>query len=227
MEKILKGYSYCLDKLIRIEGYKAFLLESDDKQEHFDENGFVKSEEVPCYDLGMRRRLRISGKVYLILIGEEGMNIIEPDPAGCRLSELLKEKGYNSSSIAEYGGRTGEDGKPHGYYWQNWRRALDERKAVFSENGYALQYRGWADYTFYQFELKLLKRGWIRIGGYDIEGFVLWNVTEDIMEKAGKLIEKALLAPQSLSGPEFAEMLKKAELKDQIEYLRMMERDVI
>lgn len=215
MDKLLEGYAYDLEQLIRIDGYRGFLLEGGSWQ--YDE---------PClYDLGMRRILKsYRSEMRLVLVGKEEMRMLEL-AHGCKVSDFLRERGYKCSMIAEYGCRTGKDGKHYGWHGQTWKRALNERRAIFSKNGFALQYKGWADYTFYQFELYILKKEWVMAEGIDIESFQLWNVTEDIMEKAEALIKKALTGRINVTGRELADALKAVGLEDEIEYLGMYERD--
>ena len=218
MEGLLKGYAYDLDKVIRIDGYHGFLLESG----AYDWDHEHKKRK---FDLGMRRILEIgTEKTYLILIGEEQILALELKEE-CKVSDILKKLGYKCSIIAEYGGRTGKDGKRHGYYWETWKMALHERKAIFSENGYALQYKGWLDYWFYQFELNLLKSGWGVIDGHDIAAFHFWNVDVDVMDRAELLIEKSLLQEWKISGKELSGLLIDHQLKEEIKFLRMIERD--
>lgn len=228
MDKLREGYVYDLDKLIRIEGFQGFILEGCGDN-HYD----MRESESP-YDLGKQRILRIEtkgciGETYLILVSElevsPKIQFIKLNPAGCKISDLLRKKGFKCSIIAEYGGRTGRDGKRHGYYWETWKMALHKRRGIFSEYGYALQYRGWLDYWFHQFELVVLKRGWTMIDGHDIAKFSLWNVTEDIMDDAYDLIKRTLTERVTISGIEFTNSIKDAGLGEYIEYLAMYERD--
>ena len=228
MDRMLEGYVYDLGKLLRIDGYDAFILESG-ASETWD-NEKQRYDVIHSYDLGMRRILNTSRKeAYLILISTDCINqkmeIFRLDPSGCKISDFIKEKGYKCEIIAEYGGRIGKEGKRYGQYWENWKMVLHERRGCFSENGYALQYKGWLDYTFYQFEMNILNRGWIMVEDHDIARFSLWNVTEDIVHSARGLIQKALNEHINVSGKELADALKKTGLEECIEYLRMYERD--
>ena len=218
MEGLLKGYAYDLEKLIRIDGYHGFLMESG----AYDWDHTRKRRQ---YDLGMRRILEIgTEETYLILIGGGESITIELNEE-CKISDVLRKLGYKCSIIAEYGGHVGKDGKRYGYEWETWKMALHEREAVFSENGYALQYKGWLDYTFYQFELNILKKGWLVIDGYDIAALRFWNVGVDIMGRAKSLIEKSLEKKWNISGMDLRILLMDHQLKDYIEFLRMDERD--
>lgn len=211
MDKILKGCAYSLDHLIAIEGYGGFIFESGSS-----------NHEHPYYriNLGMKRELILqSEEAYLILDGAEGILIEKLEYPRCKLSELLRRKGVKCRIIADYK-------KSSSRYKAAWKRAMEERKGYFSENGYALQYQGWADYTFYKFEFIIKKSGWIIIGNHDIEIFRFWYVEEDIMVKADKLIEKALLQPQNLSGQEFMKKLGDAKLDEQLPWFQMIEREM-
>lgn len=217
MDKILKGNAYDLAKLISIEGYEGFILESGKTRW----NCWDREEpEVPyLYDLGMRRILKICrSEVYLILVGKSEVLIWKLEPTGCKISDFLRKKGHKCRIIAEY---RRESSSLH----TAWEFALHERWAIFSKNGYALQYKGWADYTFYQFELIVLKKGWMVIDGHDIESFHMWNVMENIMDKAESLIEKTLCEPQVLTGKMLADLIQNAGLAEEMQWLRMTERD--
>ncbi len=228
MNKLLNGYAYNLEKLIRVEGGHAYILGIGESEKRSIEKHQYDVEHY--YDLGKQRILKISRReAYLILLLEKGteqkMEIFKLDPAGCKISDFLREKGYKCSIIAEYGGRKGKDGNIHGFLGQTWEMALHRRRGIFSENGYALEYVGWLDYTFYQFELNILNRGWMTIDGHDIQKFVLWNVEDDILLKAENLIETALKEKVDISGKEFADNIKAAVLEEEIKYLAMYERD--
>lgn len=215
MEKLLKGYAYDLEKLIRIEGYHGFLLRSDRER---------PDKEPGNYDLGKRRILNLySSEAYLILVGRDQIISVKIEP-GSKISDVLKKMGYKCRVIAEYGGHVGRDGKRTGYSWETWKMAVRERRAIFSENGYALQYRAWLDYWFYQFELRILKKGWIMIEDHDIAAFHFDNVTEDIMDRGRSLIEKALEKEWNLSGRELENLLGKYCLESDIDYLWMAKR---
>jgi len=188
MSKLLNGCAYDLEKLIRVEGGHAFILETGEWLETRDDEKLLYDVEH-YYDLGKQRILKISHKeAYLILILEKGteqkMEILKLDLSGCKISDFLRGKGYKCNIIAEYGGRKGKDGNIHGFSDQTWEMVLHERWGIFSENGYALQYKGRLDYTFYQFELNILNRGWTMIEGHDIQKFSLWNVLDNIMREA-------------------------------------------
>ena len=216
MNKILKGNAYDLAKLISIEGYEGFILESGASRWECEE---TKYEAPYLYDLGMRRILKIyRSKVYLILVGRSEVLIWELESTDCKISDFLRKKGYKCRIIAEY---RRESSRLHAA----WEFALHERWAIFSKNGYALQYKGWADYTFYQFELTILKKGWMVIDGHDIERFHMWNVMEDIMGRTEGLIEKTLCEPQALTGEMLADLIKNVGLAEEIRWLRMTERD--
>lgn len=228
MNGILKGYAYDLEKVIRIDGAKGFIFECGGS-EHWD-NEKQQYEMIHAYDLGKRRILNITDKeAYLILVsetdGEQRYQFFRLDPSGCKISDFIREKGINCSIIAEYGGRRGKDGILYGFSGETWKNALHGRFGMFTENGYALQYRGWLDYTFYQFELNIRKRGWAVIDGHDIAGFSLWNVTKDIMHDARGLIEKVLEEKVNISGKELADSIKAVGLESESEYLYMFERD--
>lgn len=212
MDRIVKGYAYSLKHLMDIEGYSGYILacgRSDFKKPYYTIN------------FGMKRELTVyEEEVYLILEGAEGILIEKLEYPGCRLSEYLRRKGIGYRIIAEYDKHRRSSFRPA------WEYALTRRRACFSENGYALQYYGWADYTYYQFELNFKTSGWMLLEGHDIAEFKLWYVCEDIMGKAETWIDMALLKPQKLSGEQLADIFKKAGLEDEIKRLQMFEREV-
>ncbi len=228
MGRFLEGDVYDLGRLLSVDGFEIFLLASGGSENWSNEK--QQYDVVHSYDLGMRRILEIFQKeTYLILISEPGIDrkikFFKLDPSGCKVSDFIRGKGYKCNTIAAYGGHKGKDGKMCGYYWQTWKMVLKKRWGIFSENGYALQYRGWLDYTFFQFELNILKRGWTVIDGHDIEKFSFWDVTEDIKKTAKELIYKALEEKIRTSGKKLADALKAVGLEEKIEYLSMYERD--
>lgn len=221
MEKILKGTAYELSPVLQIKDYNAYLLE--------DSSGW-NWEEMCRVNLGRKRILHVSRKLWLILESKEELHIeriefparydFSEDPNGLKhpmvtLQDLLRDRGMECKTVAQYDKNSGTR------YCPAWERSLDKRRAIFSENGYALQYKGWLDYTFYQFEMKLTKRGWLLIGEHDVECLTLWNVTDDIMDKAGNLIEKVLLKQYVISNEDFAEYIKQAGLSRNMEQLRI------
>ncbi len=228
MNNLLKGYTYDLEKLIRVEGGHAFILETGGSEKW--DNETHQNLAAHCYDLGKQRILRITKKeAYLILILEKGteykMEISRLDPSGCKVADLIREKGCHCCVIAEYGGKRGKDGIVKGFIGQTWEMALNKREGEFSEAGYALQYRGWLDYTFYRFELFFMNRGRIIIDGHDVEGFALYNVMEDIMLEAGHLIDRVLKEKMQITGKDLADALKAAELEEYIKFLNIYEWD--
>ena len=218
--KIISGSVYDLEHLISIDGYHGFIMEEGETFGH-DSKGENR------VDLGKGRILKFCPEtnIYLILANKSEIIPVLLPSSGCRVSDILKEKGIKYSIVAEYGGRMGKDGKRYGFIWETWKMALHERRGLFSGNGYALQYKGWADYWFYQFEMNLVTKGQVVLDGHDIEKFSVWNDTNDIMDKALFLIMPALTEKVNISGKKFAELLKSAGLGDSIEWIRMYERE--
>ncbi len=223
MNTILYGRAYDLAAVIDTGETRAFLLE---------ERGgdcFGDEEHV---DLGRRRILSVGANTWLVLVKgeeltfekllfperEESSEDVKAKPA-VHLADILRNKGISCRTVTKY--RT--TGSWSGY--PAWWHALKRRAAVFSEAGYALQYRGWLDYTFYQFELHLLKKGWLTIGGHDIESVFFWNVMEDILGRGRTLIERALEEPRRITEEVLTEQLKASGLWEEREWLRMVERE--
>ncbi|MGE9993614.1 hypothetical protein ACQRBK_01035 [Peptoniphilaceae bacterium SGI.137] len=214
MDRLLNGYAYDLKSLIRVEGYQGFLLESD----------YNKSTRERKYDLGMNRILKyITTDTFLILIGDDEIVKIELQEE-CKISDTLRNLGYKCEVIAEYGGRIGKDGKRHGTEKETWKSAVSRREAIFSKNGYVLQYKGWLDGLFVQFKLNIIRKDQIIIEGHDIEGFRLWNVDVDVLEKAKDLIEKVLLEKHCITEQNLLSLLKEHNLGNEIIFLEMIER---
>ena len=209
MVKLIKGYASSLEMLIHIDGYTGFLIKSG-------ESGKSKSERR--VDLGYRR---VFGTLYenlhLVLVGNKKIFFYELPAGRIKLQDFLKEKGYTSKLATDYKSNPG--------LRTNWERAMKERPAVFSENGYALQYCGYLDYTFYQFELNIINPGWVKVGGHDIEKFETWNVMEDILRIFEEPICNALTGRQDITGQQLSDLFKAAKIEDEIEWLRMYERD--
>ena len=60
--------------------------------------------------------------------------------------------------------------------------------------------------------------------GHDIAAFHFYNVTEDIMDRGSRLVEKALEKEWNLSGKELENLLEKCRLESEVDYLCMAER---
>ena len=223
MNTILYGSAYDLAAVIDTGETRAFLLE---------ERGGDGSGDEGYVDLGRRRMLSVGGNTWLILVKgeeltfekllfpkcEESSENAKEQPAIC-LADILRDKGISCRTVTNYRMTGSWSGYPA------WWHALKRRTALFSEAGYVLQYRGWLDYTFYQFELHLLKKGWLTIGGHDIESVLFWNVMEDILSRGRTLIERALEEPRRITEEILTEQLKASGLWEEREWLRMVERE--
>jgi hypothetical protein len=209
MEMIIKGFASSLKMLVHIEGYDGYLLESGN-------SGNSGSEHL--VDLGYGRIFRTEYENLHLVLFERNKLIFHELPLGkIKIKNFLNEKGYSCKIAADYKSVPG--------LRTSWKVAMKERQAVFSSKGFALQYRGWLDYTFYQFELNILDRGWIRVGGHDIQRFEMWNVMEDILGIFEESICKALSSSQDITGKQMADLFRNAKIEDEIGYLRMYERD--
>lgn len=225
MEKMLKGNVYDLAPILEIEGYCAYLLER--------RSGFVW-EEMCRVNLGRKRILHTDRDLWLILQSEDGIRMekmsfperydFSKDPNGehhptVNLVEMLREKGLKCRTTANYDTRFKTKIEPA------WRHALHSSWGMFSENGYALQFSGWLDYTYYQFEMWIVKKGGLVIGEHDIEGVRVWNVTEDVMEKAEALIRSALEEKHCITEEVFTKCIKECGLWEMQPWIEIYERD--
>ncbi len=223
MNTILYGNAYDLAAVIDTGETRAFLLE---------EKGGNSSGEKGDVDLGWRRILSVGANTWLVLVkGEElffeKLRFPEQEKSSenvkgqtaVRIADLLRDMGNSCRTVTKYSRTGGWFGYPA------WWHALKRRAALFSGAGYAIQYRGWLDYAFYQFELHMLKKGWLTIGGHDIESVLFWNVMEDILSRGRTLIERALEEPRWITEEVLTELLKASGLWEEREWLRMVERE--
>ncbi len=220
MDEILYGNAYDLLAVYELEDCQySYLLEASYKSE---------CGETCRVDLGMKRILEINRNSWLVIVKKNELvyeKIAFPENTNgeyqpiIKLSEIFKEKGINCRvSNDKYKDKNG---------WRNnpaWKNALDRRKGMFSKNGFALQYCGWLDCWLYNFDMVLMNKNWITIGGHDIERFFCYAVTKDIMNNGKKLIEKVLERSYSISEKEFAEQIERCGLWKEIEEISMVER---
>ncbi|MCR5060053.1 MAG: hypothetical protein K6A80_03360 [Saccharofermentans sp.] len=188
MTGILKGYAYTLDAVLTIDGYRAFIFE--DRNAGFDEQCII--------DLGMRRILKAPREgAYLILESNSELIFEKLEQKEIKLVDHLRSKGIKCRSAANYS-------KGHYTGWRPmWKQALNGRSAIFSENGYALQNRIWADCFEYSFDLAILRPGWLKIDGEDIclidTGWILC----DLLHGADDFISRVLMEQTDITEEEY------------------------
>lgn len=205
--KLYTGLSYNLSRVLDVgEKYKAYILESRLSSRRF------------LADLGRRRYLYLDRTSYLVLVSDRSVKIYKLKADGndlreglpvIRIKDELEQRGIKCRSIADYAKMTYSFGTA-------WERSLRASSAVFSKYGFATQYYFWNDCDDYEFEIRFVKRGHIRIGGRDIMAIRSFHGTEDVMSMAGEYIELALTGPAEMSISGFEDRMKQAGLENQL-----------
>ena len=205
--KLYTGRSYNLSRVLNVgEKYEAYILESRLSTCRF------------LADLGRRRYLHLDGTSYLVLVSDRSVklyklkadeNDLHEGLPVIRMKDELERRGIKCRTIADYGKRTYSFGTA-------WERSLRASSAVFSKYGLATQYYFWNDCDDYEFEIRFVKRGHIRIDGQDIISIRLFHGTEDVISMAGEYIELALTGPAEMSISGFEDRMKKAGLENQL-----------
>lgn len=195
MTKAIRGYAYTLDAVLELDGYRAYILEDCDSD----------LDEPYSIDLGMRRILRLtSDKAYLILESRSDLIIEELEQKEIKLADHLRNKGIKCRTVANYNKGNYAGWRPM------WKQALNGRSAIFSENGYALQSRIWADCFEYSFDLVILRPGWLKIGGEDICLIDTGWILEDLLHDAKSFISKVLTEQTDITEEEYYRELTSA-----------------
>ena len=206
----VEGTVYRLDKVIQIEGFRGFIVEEGN--DHHPSKRKV--------NLGMRRIIRTHYyPLYLVLAGEQEIDIYPLDDDENDIRSILQDKGYEVTLKADYR-----------KYQGAWEHAIGIGfdcgfYGVFTENGYAVQEKLWADCWEHSLEMKFVKPGMLKIEGHDIQEVKIELVLADVYDKGRELIIKALLQPNRMTGKQLAGYLKDSGLEEVITFVRYYEPD--
>lgn len=205
----LEGTVYRLDKVMNIEGFRGFIVETE-KDSH------PVRRKV---HLGMRRIFHTYYPVYLVLAGEQEINIYPMNDDENDIRSILQAEGYKVTLKADYL-----------KYQGAWENAIGSGfdygfTGVFTENGYAVRERLWADCWEHSLEMKFVKPGMLNIEGHDIREIRIELVLTDVYDKGRELIIKALSKPNSMTGKQLVGYLKDSGLEDVITAVRYYEPD--
>lgn len=205
--KLYKGHAYDLSRVLDTgEKYEAYILECG------------RSSGGTFADLGRKRYLYLSGIPYLVLISDRSVKIkklkanedtIHEGLAVIGIKAAIEQHGIKCRTVADYRKMTFSFGTA-------WKRSLDESSAVISKYGYAMQCYFWCDCDVYEFKIRFVKRGHIRLDGQNIMSIRSFHGSEDIMKMAGEYIELALTAPVDTSVSVFEDKMNLIGLKDQL-----------
>ena len=188
MTKIYKGFAYRLGAVVEIEGYRAYLLagRSSDYEEPFR------------IDLGRRRVLNLcSEEAYLILESREELIIRKLDQKEIKLTGYLRDDGLKCRIVANY------TGGQYTSYCPMWKYALNGGNAIFSENGYAIQSRIWADCWEHSFDMVIFKPDWLKVGGEEICVISANMVLDDLVCEIEDFITRVLSEQTDITEEEF------------------------
>lgn len=211
MNTVFSGTAHDLSKLFETPGYRLFLFTKGCENEY-------------RVNLGMNRFMKVK-YAALLLIPENGgklrMEILKAteEKQSVSVAGELKRLGIKYKVIADY------DKKLKWQFHPAWKNALCSRWMIFSEAGYALQYVGWLDGVFVQFEMHFNEKNHLEIESHDIMSIYLTNVSDNVMEKAEYYITKMLESPCRISETEFVDAIKAADLWDMQPYFVMYERE--
>ncbi|MBR1797631.1 MAG: hypothetical protein IJ757_06455 [Clostridiales bacterium] len=202
-KKVYSGFTYELSKVIDTGGadskLRAYVLETGGWD---DPTRFV--------NLGRRRYIHVRGNCYLVFVSEDEIKITELKFDDSRLykghpvitiTDVLKGMGIKCKIIADYESGT----RAHG---AAWKRALNERQAIFAQSGYALQKRFWCDCWEVNFDMVLVKHNWFLLDGAEVRNIGVDLVLDDIMNATHIYIERILSEPISISRDEAVKLLK-------------------
>ena len=168
-------------------------------------------------DLGRRRNLYIYENTSLVIIQNntiETERLIFPEGTDARikLSDVFKKKGiecWASNEMCKH-----YQSYPH---HPAWEQALNEMEAYISDKGFAVQdYNNWDGFCTCSFNMILLKKNWLRIGGSDIST-ICYRGWEDVMYKSRELIKNVLGQSNDISKEVFAEKIRLCNLDAEVE----------
>ena len=202
-----------LDKVIRVEGYKTLLQVC----------GCECFAGLPSYnmeiDFGMRRVLKVKClTAFLILAGAGEIKKIELESPKTNLRTLLIGQGYKPELKADY--RKYRDAWKHAIGCDCFNYAIT---GIFTEHGYAIQRKLWADCWEHTVEAGIVTPGWIKIDGRNITGVGADLVASDVFQHFGDRLIRALEEPVDITGDQLQKYLKDAGLEDVIPHIRLIE----
>jgi len=206
----VEGTVYKLDKVMQIEGFRGFIVKT----------GNDPRPSKKKANLGMRRIISTCYyPLYLVLAGEQEINIYPLDDDENDIRSLLQDKGYKVTLKADYR-----------KYQGAWKQAIGMGfdygiGGVFTENGYAVREKLWADCWEHSLEMKFVRPGMLNIEGHDIQEIRIELVLTDVYDKGRELIIKALSKPNSMTGKQLVGYLKDSGLEDVITAVRYYEPD--
>ena len=201
-----------LDKVIHVEGYKAFLQVC----------GCEYFAGLPSYnmeiDLGMRRVLKVKClTAFLILVGPREIRKIELESPKTNIRALLIAEGYKPELKADY--RKYRDAWKHAIGCNCFNYAIT---GIFTDHGYAIQRKLWADCWEHTVEVGIVTPGWLRIDGHSITGAAADLVLSDVFDHIGGRLARSLEEPVDITGGQFQEFLKIAGLEGVIPHIRLI-----
>jgi hypothetical protein len=203
-----------LDKVIKVEGFKAYLQ--------------VCGEEcffgIPTYnmeiDLGIRRILKLRClEVFLMLVGAGEIKRIRLEPPKTNLRALLIAQGYKPELKADY--RKYQGAWKHAIGWECLNCSIT---GIFTEHGYAIQRKIWADCWVHMVEVGIVTSGWLRIDGHNIIEVRADLVSSDVFDHFSYRIIKALEEPVDITGVQLLQCLKDAGLENVRPHIRFIEK---
>lgn len=168
-------------------------------------------------DLGRRRTLYIDENASLVIVQNntieiERLRFPEGAKASIKLADVFKEKGIECWTSNEM--------YKHYESFRNhpaWKHALNLMEAYISDNGFAVQnYSSWDGFYTCAFNMILLKKNWLKIGGADIST-ICYHGREDAMYKSEDLIKMILGQPNDISKDIFAEQVRQCKLDEEVE----------
>ncbi len=206
----VEGTVYKLDKVLQIEGFRGFIVEAGS-------DCYPSKKKV---NLGVRRIIRTGYyPLYLVLAGEQEIKIYPLDDDENDIRSILQDKGYKVSLKADYR-----------KYQGAWEHAIGKGfnyglGGVFTEYGYAVQEKLWADCWEHSLEMKFVKHGMLKIEGHEIQEIKIELVLTDVYDKGRDLIIKSLSQPNDITGKQLAGYLKDSGLEEVITFVRYYEPD--
>ena len=199
MINIVKGSVYPLDKVLKIQHFRGFIVEC-----RFD----FDMDPVKI-DLGAKRILDVySRKVFLILVNHKEILIYRLEGESINLRKFITDLDLKCCIKTDYPKYKGA-----------WKHAVGsgpniDYQGIFSENGYCIQEKFWCDCWEYNFNLKFLYPGWFRLEGKKISSFSADLILTDIMQKASPQIARAITYPVDTTLAGMLTSLKDKGLED-------------
>ena len=213
--KLYTGRAYDLKFVLSVdEKYEAFILETGSGSGRF------------YADLGRRRYLCLEGTVYLVLVTDRSVRLFRLKADGndlhkglpvIRMKDVFGYRGIKCRASAE---------ASYLKWSQNWwKHSLFECDAVFSKYGYATQHYEWNDCSVYDFVIRFVKKGHIKIDGQDISMITLLDGSHNVMKRTLEYVDLALTGPAEMSLSGFEDRMKQSGLGDDLKYINLIHWD--